>query len=132
MPDYTFSIGFGIELGKLAEALRSNNSELRQQSLINVIAIACIWLETDRNDFEKVWQNIEEERERQKRMAYSDESNPDWVFLGVMQMELGKMATAMVQSGNFDRNTEIVHVAAVAVAWLEVRGESEHFIWDVE
>jgi hypothetical protein len=73
---------------------------------------------------EQVYRLIEQERQRQTELFPDAETNGDFVWAAVLGEEFGEVCRAALMrsfSGGpvEDLRSELVQVAAVAVAWLE-------------
>ena len=69
--------------------------------------------------FDDAIEEIRQERTRQILKWGDRRMLSNWTWIAVISEEVGEIAEAMLKGKLPDIHYEIVHVAAVAVAWLE-------------
>jgi hypothetical protein len=70
-----------------------------------------------------LWQ-LKQERQRQD-MKWGIQNHPPEVWLAILSEEVGELATSLLD-GVKDTRTEALHVAAVAVAFMECLDRAEY------
>lgn len=67
------------------------------------------------------WEEIARERIRQDE-KWGEQNHDDLYWLGILTEEVGEVAREVIENGSAPRtDSELIQVAAVAVAWMECR-----------
>jgi hypothetical protein len=111
-------------VGLAAQAVLQGHSEGRRSHLVGTVATVIAWLEDGDSQEErvKIFTLIDFERDHQDKKWGADRNLPDSMWLNILVEELGEVAGAIMDCSQEARRKELVQVAAVAVAWLEMVG----------